>query len=107
MGLLQRLGLPDQRSGQPSDDEQKAPPAREESRPAANEEGGSAVNRSPSSSAQTELRQDSLLQGSGPEPAAVPPAIDQRAADRSRSVAPTAAAEAQATPTPQAPPAPA
>jgi chromosome partitioning protein len=60
------------------------------------------VNRSPSSSAQTELRQDSLLQGSGPEPAAAPPAIDQRAAEQSRSEAPpTAEAKVKAAPAPQ------
>ncbi len=71
------------------------------------------MNRSPSSSAQTELRQDSLLQGGAPEPAAAPPAIEQRAAEQaspeaapaaeaSPEAAPTAAASPEAAPSPTA-----
>jgi chromosome partitioning protein len=82
MGLLQRLGLPDQRSGQAPLEESTTPEG-EEPRPPVSEEGGSTVPQSPPStassspSAEREVRERVATPApqtrAGAQPAAAPP----------------------------------
>jgi chromosome partitioning protein len=84
MGLLQRLGLPDQRSGQ-APVEESTPPRLDQPGPTVPEEGGSTVPRSPSSTASS--------------PATVEPEVREPAAPTS-TPAPQTPAGAQPDPAP-------